>query len=140
MFNWLREFYTVRAEFLEHRRFCKSCETLQLALDRATREKEQLLQKILFDISRPEPKQEPPPVTVPLQQRRVPFSIKQQLLEAEDREKARVLAEFGKRQEEARTGIRTPISPPDSSINELEQRLGLSGEESTLDLLHRSQS
>lgn len=71
---------------------CKSCETLQAQLELANFEKRQLLDRIL---AKPEVEVAKPPIemTRPLN---IPWGVRRQMLEAEDREKARLMRQAPK--------------------------------------------
>lgn len=124
LLDWYHEWIHIRAEYrrslLELNKDskeveivdkqCQSCETLRQQLDIANYEKKVLLEKLLF---KPEPVPErtvaPEPVNRPVG---VPWAVRRQMLEREDREKARSLknaatpdpiAEEAKKKEEAET-------------------------------------
>ena len=103
MFGWLEELYrirranreAIRQEILESQ-VCQSCEVLKVELAKERREKEMLLSHILH------PKSEELPVRnenpTPILPRHVPWTVKQQELEAQDRmQKERILKEFQER-------------------------------------------
>jgi hypothetical protein len=76
-----------------HEKPCNSCEILKVELENERLEKRKLLDKLLFP---PEPK---PSLDLekeykPVLPRHTPWSIRQAMLEREDKEKAKVLAEF----------------------------------------------
>ena len=74
-------------EELEYARVCLSCETLRAQLEISRIENKRLLDRILE-------KPQPEPVSVPMEPTRpvsVPWNVRRQMLEAEDREKARIL-------------------------------------------------
>lgn len=102
MFNWLRELIEIKRELAEIRnesirskieiktdeQICKSCETLRQQLEIANYEKNELLHKLLKD---PEPipvQNEPVKITRP---RMLPWNVRRQILEKEDREKAKLM-------------------------------------------------
>lgn len=90
MWNWLRELYLIRDERRASREVCKSCEVLKVQLERANYEREQLINHLLKPAAAVEEKK-PIPVTQPLNVRHMPFRVKQQILEAESREEARIM-------------------------------------------------
>lgn len=111
MFNWLRELYEIRATYRKVE-VCESCEALKQMNDHLRMDNEKLLRRIL------EPKVEPerivaPEPMVPIH-RNVPWRVKQQMLEAEDRQKANALRQAAK---------------PDNSIEALEKDLDLAAKE-----------
>lgn len=96
LLEWYREFTRIRAEarglkinlLNEEKEDCKSCETLRQQLEIANYEKEKLLNRLL---EKPEPiKEETKPVMVS-KPRTVPWAIRRQMLEKEDREAARAM-------------------------------------------------
>lgn len=116
MFGWLRELLEIRAEFRERllrldteashdKNICSSCEILKEQLAIANIDREKLLARL---VDKPEtPKDEPPiEITKP---RVMPWRVKRQLLEAEDREKARVLRQ----------------APKPDDVSDLEKELGI---------------
>lgn len=84
MFNWIREYLEIKKEF----RACESCETLKQQLAIANIEKDKLLNRLL----------EKPESEVPRKQDEeakvirphLPWAARRQMIEAEDREKARL--------------------------------------------------
>lgn len=108
MFNWLREFYEVRAarraslreERLESA-VCKSCETLQRQLEIANHEKAQLLERLLEKPAEPQT-QTAPPINLK-SPRTVPWAVRRQMLEAEDRRTAQLMRQAPKPASEVKT-------------------------------------
>ena len=97
MFNWYRELLNIRYESHERTerlyresKVCQSCENLKHQLEVVYYEKKQLLEKIL---EKPtiETTKEPTMVTLP--SRNVPWNVRRQMLEQEDREKAKLIRE-----------------------------------------------
>jgi hypothetical protein len=91
MVNWLHHLFNPHCPECQHDKECKSCDVLQAQVDRLTRENERLLETLLD-------KQKPEPVAVQtdfkeLKQRHIPWNVRRQMLENEDREKARILKE-----------------------------------------------
>lgn len=122
MFNWIREILEIKAEFRERklrllvetqmdRNVCSSCETLKIALERANFEKDKLLSRLLEKPDdRPPVFRDEPQQVVP---RNVPWNIRRQMLEREDREKARIMREAPK----------PNINPNSGEIEEFEKEL-----------------
>lgn len=118
MFAWLREFMEIRYEAkvaklrLEqeagHNR-CESCEILKVELQRVNIEKERLLNRLLEKPIDP-PVNNPVDITPP---RQIPWAVRKQMLQAEDREKARLMREA--------------VKPDDSKIDvkDLERELNI---------------
>ena len=74
---------------------CETCEILRFQLEESNRERKELLHKLL---NKDEPK---PPVfsedeLKPVQSQFIPWRVRQQMLEAEDRQKARLLNDKAK--------------------------------------------
>lgn len=87
---------------------CEACEILRDQLDESNRERKELLHRLLN-----KDKPEPPPIQaeekpIPITPNFVPWRVKQQILEAEDRERARLMKNRTK------------------EIDELEKELGVS--------------
>lgn len=138
MFNWLREILEIKYEFRERRnklwkeqqqgsfeiekdkKVCESCETLRTQLEIANYEKSQLLSKILQE---PPVSKETPTTPIMINRpRNVPWRVRQQMLEKEDREKARLIREAPK----PSTTVAAPsttILPEKESTEDLEKEL-----------------
>lgn len=95
LLEWYRQYLEIKYnsrklknEVVVEEKVCASCETLRQQLEIANYEKTQLLGKILKE---PEPVKdavEGPKISIP---RNVPWNIRRQMLEHEDREKAKIL-------------------------------------------------
>jgi hypothetical protein len=78
---------------------CESCETLKMQLSLANQREKELLQLLVY-------KQQPLPELVassdikPVMPKAIPWRVKQQMLEEQDRERAKVLAEQAKLEKE----------------------------------------
>lgn len=81
LLDWYREFRDIR--------HCESCETLRQQLELANYEKQQMLSKLLNKES-PAPIIESQPIEVSVP-KMIPWNVRKQMLEREDREKARSL-------------------------------------------------
>ncbi len=103
MFNWLREFYSIRKEF----KTCVSCETLLLELARLREDNVKLLDRLLEKPVEPTIDLTPVDMT---KTTRIPWRARQQMLEEQDRDKARLLRNAPK---------------PDKEIEALEKELGV---------------
>ncbi len=94
--NWIHRLFNPHCpdckEEREDSMVCESCETLKQQLEIANYEKKQLMDRILEKPAL-ESKPELREVTVP---RAVPWPVRRQMLEAEDREKARLMREAPK--------------------------------------------
>jgi len=91
MSNWIHRYFNPHCphckEELEYARVCLSCETLRTQLEISRLENKRLLDKILI---------EPTPVTSPVMMEptrpiNVPWNVRRQMLEAEDRERAKLM-------------------------------------------------
>lgn len=109
LIDWLRQYKELRREFSPEKELCESCETLKSQLALANQTNEKLIQRIL---EKSEPERVVAPVPVPFNKQTLPWAARRQILEAEDREKARALRNAPK---------------PDSttSVEELEKELGI---------------
>lgn len=84
-----------RAELTQENKICASCETLKLQLEIANYEKQQLLNRLLAPPVTEERPVAPEPTTV-LRPRNVPWAVRRQMLEREDRIKAATLRNAAK--------------------------------------------
>lgn len=102
---------------------CASCELLRDQLDESNRERRELLQRLL-ERDKPEPPQVAEVANVPITPPFVPWRVRQQMLEKEDRRAAQILRDREKE-------IRAVTPPPQvaENIAALEQELGVSGTE-----------
>ncbi len=124
MFNWLREYLEIRTEFRERRtrltkevnrenEICQSCETLKELLIQANSEKMMILNKLVNPpVSAPPIETGAPAISIP--KTTLPWRIKQQMMEQEDRKKAQLLRDAPK-----------PVSekPTQEEIKEFEREL-----------------
>jgi hypothetical protein len=69
---------------------CQSCENLKIQLDSITAENRRLLEFIMHPPEATENRPAPEPI---VQRKNIPWRVRQQMLEAEDREKARLMKE-----------------------------------------------
>lgn len=97
----------------EHNQVCESCQTLIRQLEIANAEKERLLDRLLAGPPKEE-RSEPVEVTRP---RAIPWNLRRQMLESEDRRKAQLMRNAPK-----------PDSAPEvkrADVAELEKELGV---------------
>lgn len=134
MFHWLHHLLNPHCDQCQYeeeaRKVCQSCETLKIQLAIANREKEQLLNSILESNKKPEAPASPPVNPEILKSTRMTWNVRRQMLEAEDREAAKLLAEQKKHREESKS----PLTPGEKhyvseSIEKLEKELGVAQEE-----------
>lgn len=86
MIDWLKQQFELWIEYRHSRRECQSCNTLREQLLIANNEKQKLLDTIV-ELSKPEQPivQNEPVVHEALQPKRVPWLVRKQMLEKEDR-------------------------------------------------------
>lgn len=93
MFKWLHHLLSPHcshcAEELERSRVCSSCEVLKSQLEIANHEKEQLLDRLVNPPIKHEPEIDTSKIE-PIKPRTIPWAIRKQMLEAEDKEKVRL--------------------------------------------------
>ena len=96
MSNWFHKFFNPHCphckEELEYARVCLSCETLRAQLEISRLENKRLLDRIL---EKPEPEAPRAPVEISVP-KNIPWNVRKQMLEAEDRERARLLRQAPK--------------------------------------------
>ena len=78
---------------------CETCEILRLQLDESNRERRELLHRLL-DKDKPEPPSVSSEEPVPITPNFVPWRVRQQMLEQEDRVKANILKKHAQSVEE----------------------------------------
>jgi hypothetical protein len=93
--HWIHHLINPHCDECQHERQCKSCETLKEQLVLANMEKKQMLETILSFNSPPARdnitiNQEPPKDAL---DKLIPWRVRRQMLEAEDRERARLMKE-----------------------------------------------
>lgn len=96
MSNWFHRFLNPHCPHCldedKENKVCSSCEILKQQLELMTLQNNKLLDRLTAK-PEPEPIREPPQITPP---RNIPWSVRRQMLEAEDREKARLMREAPK--------------------------------------------
>jgi hypothetical protein len=102
---------------LQDARVCASCETLKHQLEIANYEKREILNKL---IKEPEQSITNPTNYNEMRPRTVPWNVRRQELEAEDRRRAQLLKE-----KEKELKVVSSDSIKDSSVDELEKELGV---------------
>lgn len=95
LLDWYQQYLDIRqAHKVE--KVCESCETLKLQLSLANEEKARLLERVMEKpIPIPE-RTEAPPMRNVIPKGAMPWRVRQQMLEREDREKARAMREVPK--------------------------------------------
>lgn len=128
MWNWLKELLDIRQEYYFNklrlrnesetdRNICQSCEVLKTALERANLEKDKLLRELLTgDIDNPPMMRDDVPLALP---KNIPWNVRKQMLEREDRERARILndAPIPKSTEDLEKELRNAESNRSKSAN-----------------------
>ena len=116
LLDWYQQFLAIRANFKSDPEICESCETLKMQLAIANDEKRQLLERIL---EKPEiPVDKPPEITRPIV---VPWAVKKQMLEREDRAKAATILRQKEDERLAKEAMKK--DEPVASIAEFEKEL-----------------
>ena len=122
LLNWYREYLEIkntRAIQQRELQYCEACETLKLQLAVANEERKFLIQKLTAEPVT-ETRLVEPQVLKPILPNRIGWNTRRQMLESEDRERAKILK---KNQDELKTD-----SKNDSkilTINEIEKELGV---------------
>jgi len=127
MIKWLHHLLNPHCpeckEERESEKICRNCEQLTLQIDQINYEKKQMLEAIL-SFNRPpqvtEPAAIPANVYENARKTALPWHVRRQMLEAEDRKKAQILAEYKKQQE---------TKVPETKVPETEVKAGQSIEE-----------
>jgi hypothetical protein len=113
MANRFHRFFNPHCEHCRIDSICKSCDFLTHEVARLQRENERLLARIL---EKPEVIKDrdiaPAPQAIP--PRSIPWAVKRQMLEAEDREKARAMRNAAK---------------PDNSVEDMEKEMDIVSKE-----------
>lgn len=111
-------------EEAQDKSICQSCETLKHQLEIANYEKRQMLDTILR-MGSPQPQSVPVRIEVPesIKSRTIPWVVRKQMLEAEDREKAKLMRAA---ENKAAPAKEIPVEKTqEESIAELEKELGI---------------
>jgi hypothetical protein len=104
---------------------CDTCEVLRAQLDESNRERRELLNRLL-EPSRPEPVAEKEQELIPIQPSFVPWRVRQQMLEQEDRIKAKLMKDKAKEIAalEKELGVATDESAPSGGVKVDASRVG----------------
>lgn len=112
MWGWLSELLEIKHTFRERKletKVCDSCEILKLQLSIMNQNNKELMNRIL---EKPEPESKPDVESfVPINKHEVPFRVRREILEREDRAKAK--------------SLKLAAKPDSSQIEELEKELGI---------------
>lgn len=137
MFKWLDELINLRLDYLDRKaqlsiRYCESCEVLKIELAHAHEVNTELLKNIT---AKPEPEKkidisELKPI---MPARHLPFNVRKQMMEQEDRRKAAILQELAKdnsKPVQDETKISSASTEVDSELTaELEKELDVAQEQ-----------
>jgi hypothetical protein len=97
MSNWFHKFFNPHCphclDEVKESKVCLSCETLKQQLERANYENQRLLDKLVFTEPKVEVPQKPVDISAP---KNIPWNVRRQMLEIEDREKAKLIREAPK--------------------------------------------
>lgn len=122
LLDWYKQWLDIRTEYRakklqtdEVEEVCASCETLKQQLEIANYEKEKLLNRIM---EKPEPERVSAPEPQATRPRMVPWNVRRQMLEREDREKARLMRDAPK-----------PDATLKSDVAELEKEMDVAAAE-----------
>lgn len=92
LINWIREWKQMKREFQPEAPHCETCDTLRIQVEQLRLDNKTLLDRLL---EKPEPvAPADPTILKPIQHsssRHVSWAVRRQMLEAEDREKAKLL-------------------------------------------------
>lgn len=116
MFGWLRELLELRSEY---RKRCDTCDVLRVQLERANYEKEQLLKEILAPKTISEPVINETDLKPISPKTHIPWKVRQEALEATDRQKAKLLKDKAKELELVRK----------TDVTDLERELDIASEQ-----------
>lgn len=105
----------------EYNKICNSCETLKNQLEIVNYEKRQMLDSILNN-NKPVISEKPAVNYEELKPMSVPWAVRKQMLEADDRERARLMKQASSN---LRVNIRSDIVESDKEIEDLEKQLGI---------------
>jgi hypothetical protein len=131
LLEWYRQWLTIRAEFkakkfeltrevTTEQKICQSCETLKQQLEIANYEKKQLLDRLLFKPS-PEAERTVAPEPTAVRPRSIPWHVRRQMLETEDREKARALKDAAKPDSANQTNQKVDVEELERELNVAEK-------------------
>lgn len=107
LIDWYRQWKEARREFTEPK-VCETCETLKIQVEQLRMDNEKLLNRILEKPVQVEQTRAVDNVTPIKTRQHVPWKVRQQLLEENDRHKAKLIREAPK-----------PV-PADTTLEELE--------------------
>lgn len=92
MSNWFHRFFNPHCSHCAEERICQSCEVLKQQVEAANYQNNRLMDRLL-EKPAPEVPRAPMEITKPVN---IPWNVRKQMLEAEDREKAKLMREAPK--------------------------------------------
>lgn len=107
LLDWYKQWLDIRKSAREEEKPCESCETLKQQLEIANYEKEKLLNRIM---EKPEPERTTAPEPQAVRPKMVPWHVRRQMLEREDRERARLMREAPKTDKEIAETAKTDVA------------------------------
>jgi hypothetical protein len=138
LLDWYKEWLNIRSEFKEKNfeltrevkqesTICQSCETLKKQLEISNYEKDRLLNRLL---EKPEviPDRTIAPELTAVRPKMIPWHLRKQMLEREDREKARALRDAAK-PDSSNNPQSNEINKMKVDVTELEKELKIAAEE-----------
>lgn len=115
--NWFHKFFNPHCPDCklerEDSKICASCETLKLEIERLRLENDKLLNKILEKHTKEKISGQLDEPRLPISSGNMPWNVRRQMLEKEDRERAKLIREAPK----PRTDVK--------SVEDLEKELGV---------------
>jgi hypothetical protein len=108
MIHWLHHLFAIQCDICAEERTCKSCEILREQLDIMRTERDTLLSHLINRNTPARPESEPDEVNTPISigKNTIPWQVKRELLEKEDRERAKILRSVGPTIEELENDLR----------------------------------
>lgn len=91
MANWFHRFFNPHCSHCSEERICQTCETLKYEIERLRADNDKLLSKVLKEPTIPQDKEINDKPMLPITNKRIPWAVRREALEAEDRERARLL-------------------------------------------------
>lgn len=110
LLNWYSQWLELRAQYKEPK-LCESCETLKQQVEHLRQDNDRLLTRVLTPVVVTERPEVIPDNITPLRKGHIPWNVRKQSLEAEDRQKAKLQRDSPK-----------PVAA-DTSTEELEQEV-----------------
>jgi len=119
LINWIREWKQMKRDFITESH-CENCDTLRIQVEQLRLDNKMLLDRLLEKPAEREPAS--PEVFTPIKtsaSRHTPWSVRRQMLETEDREKAKLL----------KNAPKPADAVSDEDVKELEREVGIAAAE-----------